>query len=159
MITKQAAEQEIEECIQKIDDIQYIFDNPANEDCNMAYEEKKEDLKCMQEYSWEKMKQLLLEIRNIQEYDDMDDKSDTRSVSTKSSNTTGKDPTTANIHPNNSNTVPKIDTIFADSSSNKCSNSGNIITKTNWKLPKNVQQPLIKQHPLYKITHGLIQNQ
>ena len=90
-----AAEQEIEECIQKIDDIQYIFDNPVDGDDNMAYKEKQEDLKCMQARGKEKIKQLLLEIRNIQEYDDMDDGSDTQSVTTKSSNTTGKDPTTA----------------------------------------------------------------
>ena len=51
-----AAEQEIEECIQKIDDIQFIFDNPVDEDDNMHYEEKQEDLKWMQECGQEKIK-------------------------------------------------------------------------------------------------------
>ena len=84
--------------------------------------------------------------------------SDTQSVNIESSDTNGEDPTTNNIHSGNSNTAPEIDNNFADSS-NKYPNSDNNITKTNWNLPKNVQQPLTKQHPLYKIAHGLIQNQ
>ena len=42
-----AAEQEIEECFQKINDIQYIFDSPVDGDDNIAYKMKQEDLKCV----------------------------------------------------------------------------------------------------------------
>ena len=82
----------------------------------------------MQAFSREKIKQLLLEIRNIQEYDGIDNRLDTRPVNTKGNNTTVKEPTTANIHPDNSTMVPEIDHIFANSSSNECSNSDNNIT-------------------------------
>ena len=73
-----AAEQEIKGCIQKINDIQFIFNNPANEDDNTAYEEKQEDLKWMQECGREKITQLLIKICNIQEHDDMEDGSYTQ---------------------------------------------------------------------------------
>ena len=77
----------------------------------------------------------------------MEDGLDIQSVNTKSGNTTGEDPTANNIHPDNSNTVPEIDTNFANSS-NKYPNSDNNITKTNWNIPKNIQQPLTNDHPL-----------
>ena len=69
-----AAEQAIEECNQKIDDIQHIMDNPVdNEDDTMTYKEKQEDLKMMLECGQENIKQHLCEIREMQENGDMDD--------------------------------------------------------------------------------------
>ena len=95
----------------------------------------------MQECSREKIKQLLIKICNIKEHNDMEVRLDTQSVNTKGGETTGEDPITTNIHPDISNTVPKIDNIFADPSNNY-PNSDNNITKTNWNIPKNTQQLL-----------------
>ena len=65
------AKQEIEECIQKIDNIQYILDNSEdNDDNNTTYERKQEGLKHMQSYELNRIRQLKYEISNLQENDD-----------------------------------------------------------------------------------------
>ena len=61
----------------------------------------------------ERIKQLLLEIEDIQDHDDMEDVPDTQSMNTESGDTTNKDPTANKIHPDTSNTVPEINNIFA----------------------------------------------
>ena len=51
-----AAEQEIEEYTQKIDDIQFIFNNPVDDNNIMTYDKQQEDLQWMQELGLEKIK-------------------------------------------------------------------------------------------------------
>ena len=85
----------------------------------------------------------------------MEDVPDAQSAS---GDRTSKDPTANNIHSATFNLVPEINSIFPNSPDNFHAND-NTITTTDWNIQKNVQQPLTTQHPLYKIAHGLIQNQ
>jgi len=74
-----AAKQGIEVCIQKINNIQYILENPKDGDNNTTYKRKQKDLKITQAFEWAKIKQLRCDIHNIHENDDMLTESDVHS--------------------------------------------------------------------------------
>ena len=82
-----AAEHKIDVCIQKLDDIQYIFNNPAdNGDDNTTYKRKQDDLKHVQACECENIKLICCKIRNIQGNGDMILEYNTNSVHTEGSN-------------------------------------------------------------------------
>ena len=61
-----AAEQEIHDCRQKIEDIQHALDNPAdNNNNNTTYERKQKYLRHMQSHVWNKIRHLNFEISHL----------------------------------------------------------------------------------------------